>query len=101
MFLFMIPYCLGGIANPGLQSIIAGQIPSNEQGELQGALTSLMSVTSIVGPLIMTNLFAYYTKPGAPIHFSGAPFLLGAILMLLSTWFAWRNLQRTSPVASR
>lgn len=84
MFVFLIPYCLGGIAGPALQSIISGQVPSNEQGELQGALTSLMSLTSIVGPLVMTYLFAYFTKNNAPVHFAGAPFLLGAVLMLVS-----------------
>src|ERR671916_200396 len=61
-----------------------GTVPSNEQGELQGALTSLMSLTSIVGPLVMTYLFAYFTKNNAPVHFAGAPFLLGAVLMLVS-----------------
>lgn len=84
MFVFLVPYCLGGIAGPALQSIISGQVPSNQQGELQGALTSLMSVTSIVGPLVMTHLFAYFTKNSAPVHFAGAPFLLGAVLMLVS-----------------
>ena len=82
MFAFLVPYCLGGIAGPALQAIISNHVPANEQGELQGALTSLISVTTIIGPLVMTNLFAYFTQPSTPIHFSGAPFLLGAILML-------------------
>lgn len=89
MFAFLIPYCLGGIAGPALQSIITGHIPANEQGELQGALTSMISATSIIGPPIMTNLFAYFTKPTAPFQFAGAPFLLGAILMLGSTIIAY------------
>jgi DHA1 family tetracycline resistance protein-like MFS transporter len=84
MFVFLIPYCFGGIAGPALQSIISGQVPSNEQGELQGALASLMSLTSIVGPLLMTYLFAYFTTPGAPVKFPGAPFLMGSVLMLAS-----------------
>jgi len=86
MFVFLVPYCLGGIAGPALQSIISGEVPSNEQGELQGALTSLMSATSIVGPLVMTHLFAYFTRSGTPVRFPGAPFLLGAILMLISAF---------------
>ncbi len=49
MFAFLVPYCLGGIAGPALQGIISGQVPANEQGELQGGLTSLISVTSIIG----------------------------------------------------
>lgn len=89
LFVFMIPYCLGGIAGPALQAIISGHVPPNEQGELQGALTSMMSATSIVGPLLMTNLFAAFTQPGAPVYFPGAPFLLGAVLMLGSTILAY------------
>jgi DHA1 family tetracycline resistance protein-like MFS transporter len=93
LFVFMIPYCLGGIAGPALQAIISGHVPPNEQGELQGALTSMMSATSIVGPLLMTNLFAYFTKPGAPVYFPGASFLAGAVLMLGSTILAYLALR--------
>src|SRR4026207_2508765 len=56
MFAFLVPYCLGGIAGPALQSTLAEHVPPNEQGELQGALTSLMSLTTIIGPPIMNNL---------------------------------------------
>jgi DHA1 family tetracycline resistance protein-like MFS transporter len=94
MFAFMIPYCLGGIAGPALQSILAGHVPPTEQGELQGALTSMISITSIVGPLVMTNLFAYFTKPGAPVHFSGAPFLLGSFLLMASAVVAYTVLKK-------
>jgi DHA1 family tetracycline resistance protein-like MFS transporter len=89
MFAFMVPYCLGGIAGPALQSILSGHVPPNEQGELQGALTSMISLTSIIGPLVMTNLFAYFTRPGASVHFSGAPFLLGSILLMISAVVAY------------
>ncbi|HVZ25781.1 MAG TPA: TCR/Tet family MFS transporter [Sediminibacterium sp.] len=94
MFVFLIPYCLGGIAGPALQSIISGHVPPNEQGELQGALTSLMSATSIVGPPMMTSLFAYFTGKQAPFYFPGVSFFLGAILMLLSAIWAYYALHR-------
>ena len=93
MFVFLIPYCLGGIAGPALQAIITGHVPPNEQGELQGALTSLMSATAIIGPPIMTNLFSYFTGKSAPVHFPGAPFLLGSLLMLGSAIFAYTALK--------
>lgn len=89
MFAFLIPYCLGGISGPALQSLISVHVPKNEQGELQGSLTSIMSVTSIAGPLIMTALFAYFTKPSNPIYFPGASFLLGAIFMVISAFIAY------------
>ncbi len=98
MFVFLIPYCLGGIAGPALQSIISGQVPANEQGELQGALTSLMSLTSIIGPLLMSYLFSYFTKPDAPVKFAGAPFLLGAVLMLGSAVIAYFTLHTKKEV---
>ena len=97
MLVFLAPYCLGGIAGPALQSTISGQVPATEQGELQGALTSLMSATGVVGPLLMTSLFRYFTRGGAPIHFPGAPFLLGAALALGSALLAVRSLRRHPP----
>lgn len=93
MFAFLIPYCLGGISGPGLQAIISGTVPANEQGELQGSLTSVISITSIVGPLVMSNLFAFFTGPIAPFYFPGAPFMLAALLMLLSCFFAYKALR--------
>jgi len=98
MFAFLFPYCLGGIAGPALQATLAGHVPPNEQGELQGALSSLMSLTIIIGPFIMSNLFYYFTKDQTPVHFPGAPFLLGAILMLLSAAVAWYVLRNENKV---
>jgi DHA1 family tetracycline resistance protein-like MFS transporter len=92
MFAFMVPFAFGGLAGPSLQSIISGQVPANEQGELNGALTSLMSLTSIIGPLLMTNLFAHFTAPESAVQFPGAPFLMGAALSLLSMLLAMRSL---------
>lgn len=62
MLVFTIPYCMGGICGPALQSVITKSVSSNEQGELQGALTSLMSATSIIGPPMMTQI----PSPGKP-----------------------------------
>ncbi len=95
MFVFLIPYCLGGISGPALQSIISGNVPPSEQGELQGALTSLVSLSSIIGPPLMTGLFSYFTRPGARLHFSGAAFLMGTLLMLTSAFIAYRSLKST------
>lgn len=92
MFAFTVVYCLGGIAGPALQGIISSAVPANEQGELQGALTSLMSATSIVGPPFMTNLFSFFTSAEAPVTLPGAPFLAAALMMLLGSWLAYKSL---------
>lgn len=93
MLLFLVPYCLGGICGPALQSVISNQVPINEQGELQGSLTGLISVTSIIGPPLMNYLFSYFTSPEAPVYFPGAPFILAAILVILGIFFAINSLR--------
>jgi DHA1 family tetracycline resistance protein-like MFS transporter len=92
MFVFLVPYCFGGIAGPAIQGIISSQVQANEQGELQGALTSIMSLTSIFGPLIMTQLFGYFTSPEAIMYLPGAPMFLGGFLTLISLLLAMRSL---------
>ncbi|QJB31734.1 TCR/Tet family MFS transporter [Chitinophaga oryzae] len=94
MFAFLIPYCLGGICGPSLQSVISGHVPPNQQGELQGALTSLMSLTTVVGPLIMNSTFAYFTSARAPFYFPGMHFLIGAVCMMLSVIITYKVLTR-------
>lgn len=92
MFAFLIPYCLGGIAQPAIQAVMAGHVPANEQGELQGGITSLMSLAAIIGPLLMNNLFFYFTHSDAPVHLPGAPFLLASVLMAVSALVAYKTL---------
>ncbi|QJD97934.1 TCR/Tet family MFS transporter [Mucilaginibacter robiniae] len=94
MYIYMIFYCLGGISGPALQGMITSQVPANEQGELQGALTSLTSITTIIGPLLMTSIFAHFTNPKTHLQFPGAPYLLGALLMLISTFIAISNFKK-------
>jgi MFS transporter, DHA1 family, tetracycline resistance protein len=94
LFVFLIPYCLGGIAGPAMQSLISGQVPPNEQGEIQGTLSSLMSASAIVGPPMMSTVFYYFTHKEAPFQFAGAHFVLGAFLMLVSTIIAYYTLRK-------
>lgn len=99
MFTFLIPYCLGGIAGPALQSVITENVPANEQGEIQGTLTSIMSATAIIGPPLMSNVFYNFTNKKALFHFAGAPFVLGGALMLLSTIIAYYSFKKQRLIA--
>ncbi|AFK02667.1 major facilitator superfamily MFS_1 [Emticicia oligotrophica DSM 17448] len=94
MYAIMVPFSLGGLAGPAMQGIISTQIPANEQGELQGSLTSLNSVAAIIGPILMTSLFYKFTEKGAPIYFPGAPFMAAAVLSLLSLLLIVRTLNK-------
>ena len=81
-------------AGPALQAVISIQVPNSEQGEIQGTLTSLMSASAIVGPPVMTGIFYYYTNDDAPFTFAGAPFLLAAILMIISAFMAYFSFKK-------
>ena len=94
MFVFLIPYCLGGICGPALQGVMSAQVPPTEQGELQGAMTSLMSLTSIIGPALMTWIFAHTSKVGDTLYFPGAVMMAGAVLSIISAFLARLSLKR-------
>jgi DHA1 family tetracycline resistance protein-like MFS transporter len=94
MYAIMVPFALGGIANPAFQGIISSQVNSNEQGELQGALTSLMSVAAIIGQPLMLGLFRVFTKDNAVLYFPGAPFFVGSILSVISLFLTIRTIKK-------
>lgn len=94
MYAYTFIYALGGIAPPSIQGIISSHIPPTEQGELQGMMTALMSVSTILSPLIMTNLFYQFTKESAPFHFPGAAFTAAALLVFIAIFVARRGLMR-------
>jgi DHA1 family tetracycline resistance protein-like MFS transporter len=93
LFLFLIPYGFGGIAGPAIQGLISTEVPPNAQGELQGGLTSLMTVAAFAGAPIMTGIFGYFTGPAAPVYFPGAAMIAAALCTLLSATLAFRSLR--------
>ena len=95
IFAIVIPFSLGGITGPALQGIMTNNISDDEQGEFQGGITSLVSLTAIIGPLLMTNLFSYYTSDQSSIYFPGAPFLLAAILSFIGLLIAIKQLSKS------
>lgn len=89
-YMFMIAGALGGLAGPAMSGIASSQVGPAQQGELQGAIGSVGSLTNIISPLMMTTVFGIYTAPDAPLYFPGAPFILAAILTMMSlSLFFW------------
>jgi MFS transporter, DHA1 family, tetracycline resistance protein len=83
MYAIMLPFGLGGIAGPSLMSTASGRVEPSHQGELQGGITSIQSVTTIIGPLIASHLFSYFSEPNALVYFPGAAFAMGALFCFL------------------
>lgn len=94
IYAIMIPYALGGVAGPTLQGLLSNEVSEKEQGKLQGALTSMISLTTIIGPAIATSLFYFYTRESGSIYFPGASYLASALLLLISTVCVFAGLKR-------
>ena len=80
MFPGVLILALGALGNPSLQAIFSARAGSRRQGETQGALACLQGLMAIIAPLATGALFTVATRPGAALHFPGAPFLLAAIV---------------------
>ena len=88
---------LGGLVYPALQSLMTAEVGRDEQGELQGSVSSLVSLAAIVGPLAMTQAFAYFSAFDAPVHLPGAAFVLAAVLATGALLLFRRAVATTSP----
>jgi len=74
---------LGDVAGPALQGTMTNMTPEDQQGELQGVIASVSAVAATVSPLLMTSVFAWYTKPDSGRFWPGAPFALAMGLMVV------------------
>jgi DHA1 family tetracycline resistance protein-like MFS transporter len=84
---------VGMLAGPAMQGIMSRAVSDDAQGELQGVVSSVRAIASIIAPLVMTGLFSWFTREGAVLHFPGAPFAVSAVLIVFALWIfrGWRN----------
>ena len=90
MFAWLATWFFGAIVFPVTNALMSHRIPSESQGELQGAVAGLASLAAIAGPLLMTQLFGRFTAPNAPAHVPGAAFLAASLLTLICLVIYWR-----------
>ncbi|WP_114008217.1 TCR/Tet family MFS transporter [Cohaesibacter intestini] len=86
LYLFLPFSALGGITGPAMQGLMTKRVSDNAQGELQGAIASISAITTILSPLIMTWLFAFFTVQGTPYYHPAGAFGIAALLTLLVLW---------------
>ena len=98
VYVGILGWSIGALTWPAINAVMSQEIPASAQGELQGGMASLGSLSAILGPPMMTQLFGYTTGDAAPVHFPGAPFLLAAILALFSAFIVSRHLFK-APIA--
>jgi DHA1 family tetracycline resistance protein-like MFS transporter len=103
MYVVSLSTCIFALTYPSMNALASQQIPGDAQGELQGAVASLYSLSSIVGPPLMTQVFGYFSRPGAPVYLPGAAFLTAALLTVACGALfahAMRLASRAAPVAA-
>ena len=84
-----------GLAGAATQALTTQLVTPEQQGQLQGATSSVQSVSQLVGPFLFTLTFAYFIGASAPVKLPGAPFLLASLLLLLALAIAARTLVGT------
>ena len=99
LYAALIPYVLGGIAGPTIQGILSNSVSQKEQGNLQGALTQMIALMAIAGPLIYTTLFSKFSSTDAPVYFPGAPFMAAAVILILASIVAFVSLKNLKQFA--
>ena len=79
MYIWIVLGAASGFVLPAINGIMSRQVPANAQGELQGLVGSVASSTFVISPVMMTQLFAYFSGPTAPVYFPGAAFALAGL----------------------
>jgi len=80
MYAWCVPWALMGLAMPAMRAIMSNHVPASAQGELQGGMASVVSITAFLAPPIMARLFRYFSTGEVDIYFPGAPFLAAALV---------------------
>lgn len=92
---------LTDLVPPTLTAMAANVAPEDRQGLVQGVIASLGAISAVVAPLLLTRVFGMFADRDGAIYLPGAPFLLGAVLVLailpLSLRLARRNLSPGRP----
>jgi DHA1 family tetracycline resistance protein-like MFS transporter len=100
MFLCSIPIIsMWNISMPAAQGMMTRRVSEREQGELQGALGSLRSITFIIGPVLFSGVFGWFINPKHSLQIPGAPFYLAAALLFTAMLMSFR-LDKVRPAES-
>jgi DHA1 family tetracycline resistance protein-like MFS transporter len=97
IFAWQTTWLFAAIVMPTTQGLLSHRVEHDAQGELQGAVASLFSLSSIVGPPLLSHLFSYFTSPSAPIQLPGAAFFASAVLALAALAIYWATTREVAP----
>ena len=96
VFAYLPISVFSAVAVPALQGLMSNNVPKNTQGELQGVMSSLTAIATIVSPFVMTRVFSHFTREDSAIYLPAAPFIVSALAVMI----ALVVFHRWKPVAS-
>jgi MFS transporter, DHA1 family, tetracycline resistance protein len=96
LYVGILTWMIGALTWPSLNAMMSQRVPATAQGELQGGVASLSSLSAILGPPLMTQLFGHFTSATAAVKFPGAPFLAAALLALTGAALFWTVASRSA-----
>ena len=100
MFAWLPTWLFGAMVMPSTNGLLSRRVPPDAQGELQGAVACLFSLSSILGPLLMSHLCGTFAAPEAPVHVPGASFIAATVLAWSAlSLYLWASRESAAPVA--
>ena len=100
LYMWCVVSGFAGLVGPAVAGIMSNQVPQNEQGELQGLNASMGSIAAIIGPLLMTQSFTFFTSPEAPLYLPGIAFIIAGSLAIIALLVFVSNLRVLGPSRS-
>jgi DHA1 family tetracycline resistance protein-like MFS transporter len=97
MFAWLPTWLFGALVMPSTNALMSRRVAADAQGELQGAVACLYSLSSIVGPPLMTQLFGHFTSASSPVYVPGISFFTASVLATLAFVVYWGSTR--APVA--
>lgn len=81
---------LWGLESPACMALMSRFVSSSEQGQLQGANSSVTGIANLFGPGLFTLVFAFAIGTGRDWQLPGAPFLIATVLLAFAAILAGR-----------
>ena len=99
MYMFMPIFAFAGLVYPSINGLMSQQVSERSQGELQGGVASVYSLSTIIGPPFMTQVFRFFTRADVTTVVAGAPFYAAAFLGVTALWMFTRATRRDHALA--
>lgn len=88
--LALFPQALWGLATPTIQALMTACVSETQQGQLQGANTSLIAVAGVIAPVMFGGIYALFVEQWRFLNLPGAPFIVAALLLAFAAYLGWR-----------